>query len=522
MQKYFKDLDLLASTMEEMNRAEKFTDVADIIFRFIEDYVHYDMAVIYRIDKSENILEIVSCMGADINNLKKRVKFRVGEGAVGKVALEKKPIYLENALDNSFISVRQFYDEDPIIRSFIGVPLVVRGDVIGIISVSDSQEKAYTSYDVKMLSIIASQGALLLEINNKISVSKTISDTVLENISSGVLLINCSDKRIVTVNNAAERILKRGRNKIVGKPVTDIGINFIDGELYEILQNDMSERNEADGYIYINNEEFKLKISTSFFVDKKEEQQYCICVFRDNTEIERLEKQLVTAEKLAALGRLTAGMTHEIRNPLLPISNASEFLYNKYSDVSEELNILLSVIKNESDRLNKLLSQLSALYKNNIFIKGQCSVKTAVDEVLILLSHKLSKQKIDVDISEVMSTIEVNMNKDNLKQVMINLILNSIDAMDSTEEKKLYIATQKEESVVKMLIRDTGIGIKSEEIGKIFEPFFTTKATGSGIGLSLVFKIMEAVGGRINVSSGEGEGTTVSLEFPALNKEVQK
>ena len=269
MNKYYENLDLLASTMDEMNKAEKFADVADIIFRFIKKYVRYNMAVIYRIDKPNNILEIVSCIGADINKLKKRVNFKVGEGAVGKVAQEKKPIYLENALENNSVYVRQFYDEDPIIRSFIAIPLIVRDEVIGIISVSSSEEKVYNSYDIKMISIIASQGALLLEMNNTISMTKTISDTVLENISSGVLLINCSNNIVVTVNNGAERILGINRKRLVGQSVKNIGIELSEGEINEIIRNGVSEKNEEDGFVYLENgENCRLKISISYFIDK--------------------------------------------------------------------------------------------------------------------------------------------------------------------------------------------------------------------------------------------------------------
>ena len=108
------------------------------------------------------------------------------------------------------------------------------------------------------------------------------------------------------------------------------------------------------------------------------------------------------------------------------------------------------------------------------------------------------------------------MNKDNLKQVIINLMLNAIDAMDDVSEKTIFIETKKEDNSVLLTIKDTGIGIKTEEIGKIFDPFFTTKETGSGIGLSLVFRIMEAVGGSVSVESQEGKGTAVSLKLPML------
>lgn len=520
MDKSFYDLQLLSSTMEQMNEAENFVDVANIIFDFIKNYASYDMAVIYRVNKQEQILEIVSCLGADINKLKQRVQFKVGEGAVGKVAQNKRPIHIKNALKEESILVRQFYDEDPIIRSFIAVPLIVRGEVIGILSVSSSKESIYTEYDVKMIGIIASQGALLLELNNQLSVTRTISDTVLENINSGVVLLD-EHNQVMTFNSAAEQITGRDRGEIIGQPVMQLGVKLAEGNDFIGANTGTVAQNEADGYLYAKNgERVELKISTSFFQDKKDETERCICVFRDNTEIGRLQKQLMVAEKLAAVGTLTAGMTHEIRNPLLPISSASEYLYHKYRNVSEELDTLLKIIKDESDRLNKLLSQLSALYKNGMFVKGESHVATVIEEILILLNYALVKKAIRLDTSEIDDTLMVGMSNDNLKQVAINVLLNAIDAITedcSEEQRQISVCAYAKENQGIIRVSDTGRGIKKEDLDKIFDPFFSTKDTGSGIGLSLVYRMVANVGGTVQVESEEGKGTVVRIVLPLVS-----
>ncbi len=527
MDKRFTDLQLLSATMEQMNEAENFVDVADMIFEFIKYYASYDMAVIYRVDKQAQQLEIVSCLGADINKLKRRVQFKVGEGAVGKVAQNKRPIHIQNALKEESILVRQFYDEDPIIRSFIAVPLIVRGEVIGILSVSSSKESIYSEYDVKMIGIIASQGALLLELNNQLSVTKTISDTVLENINSGVVLLN-EHNQVLMFNSAAEKITGRDRREILGQPMTQLGVKLADCEDFAGIGvvTGAREQNEADGYLYAKNgERVELKVSTSFFQDKKDETERCICVFRDNTEIDRLQRQLMVAEKLAAVGKLTAGMTHEIRNPLLPISNASEYLYHKYRNVSEELDMLLKIIKDESDRLNKLLSQLSALYKNGMFVKGESHVATVMEEIQILLNYALAKKEIRLDTSGIDDGLLVGMSSDNLKQVTINVLLNAIDAITeecSMELRHISVRAYAKGTQGIIQVSDTGSGIKKEYLDKIFDPFFSTKDTGSGIGLSLVYRMVANAGGTVQVESVEGNGTVVRIVLPLVSGEGER
>ena len=177
------DIKRLLETINNMSKAKTFDDVAKVIYDFIENLIPYNMIVIYAINKEQMELEVVSCKGSDVKNLKKRVPLKIGQGAVGWVAKEKKALVIDDALNLNEIHVRQFYDEDPIIRSFLAVPLVVGDDLIGILSVSCSEPNRYKRSDAEIITAIASQVAALLKFNNEINKVNKFSDEILENIN---------------------------------------------------------------------------------------------------------------------------------------------------------------------------------------------------------------------------------------------------------------------------------------------------------------------------------------------------
>ncbi len=124
------DLYLLSETFNQISKVKDFQVASDIIFNFLKKFIVFDMAVIYKINEKESTLEIVTCLGTDTEKLKRRMPFKIGEGAVGLVAKNKKPILINDALENNEVKVRQYYSEDPIIRSFLAVPLVVGDKLI--------------------------------------------------------------------------------------------------------------------------------------------------------------------------------------------------------------------------------------------------------------------------------------------------------------------------------------------------------------------------------------------------------
>lgn len=518
------DLYLLSEAFDKISKAKDFQTTAEIIFNFIKKFIKFDMSVIYKINEKESTLEIVSCLGTDTEKLKKRMPFKVGEGAVGLVAENKKPLLINDALEFKDIKVRQYYNEDPIIRSFLAVPLVVGNRSIGILSVSSSSINQYDNYDVQMINIIASQAAVLLELNNNITETKRFSNKILDNVNSGIMVIDDSGK-IIIFNKSAEIITGFNTDEILGRDISTVKLKLDNKEnfIYECF-NKQKTYFEEPGYMVKEDENIlRIRFSTSTMYNDDNSVKSCICIFRDNTEIEKLQRQVAMVDKLTALGRLTAGLVHEIRNPLLPIRNASEYLLSKYSheENSNELTKLLKIIREESERLNRVLDQLVNMNKDSFYSMGQCFLHEVVEEVLTLLSYTINKNSIELKLNYDDNDILLPYNKDNLKQVFINLLLNAIDAIKSnaeTKERIIGISIIRRSNYAVVDISDNGIGISKKNINLIFDPFYTTKEEGTGIGLSIVFNIIKNSGGDISIESDLNMGTKVLLMLPLIQE----
>lgn len=516
------DLNLLSETIDLMNKAKNFQVISEIIFNFIHNFVNYNLAVIYRLNEKEENLEMISCMGSDLEKMKKRIPIKVGESAVGQVAKDKKAVLINDVLRSKEITVRQYNDEDPVIRSFLAVPLVVGDKIIGIVSVSSSNPYEYDEYDVKMINIITSQGAVLLELNNNITEVENFTNQILENINSGVIVVNCKYE-VISFNESAKEITGYSFEEVLGKDIRTIPLKERGGD-WSIIDS-MKNRKmlfEEPGYMVRKDGEYvRIRLSTSLIYDEDNSLKSCICIFRDTTEIEKLQVQLALDDKLSALGRLTSVIAHEIRNPLLPIRNASEYLLNKYSedDNNEELVKLLGIIREESERLNRFLGQLVNLNKDTLFEIGECDLVKVLEETLTLLSYGIRQNNINLNININYKKIRVPFNEDNIKQIFLNLILNSIDGINLDNGSKtgnidIKIDKEGDKSIVE--IKDTGIGIHSKDIDKIFDPFYTTKTNGTGLGLSAVHNILTNSKGEIIIESEEGLGTKVTILLPLL------
>ncbi len=513
-------LSLLSTTINNINKSTNFQTTAEIIFGFIKSFINFNMAVIYKINEKDNILEIVSCLGSDTEKLKKRMPFKVGEGAVGLVAKNKTPILINDVLVNKEIQVRQYCDEDPLIRSFLAVPLVVGDKAIGILSISNSQPEQYDDYDVQMINIIASQAAVLLELNNNITETQRFSNKILDNVNSGIIVVdkNCN---IIKLNKSAESITGFKFEEIVGSNLLEEHL-ILDNEekfLYKSFNEGQIYFEEPGIMIRKDEKVIRVRLSTSLMNDEEGNIKSCICIFRDNTEIENLQSRIAMSDKLEALGRLTAGLVHEIRNPLLPIRNASEYLLSKYADRDEndEMKSLLKIINEESERLNRVLEGFVNMGKNSFSSIGYCNLKEVVDEVLILLNYTLRKSDIKTRVSLTHDDIILPFYKDNLKQVLINFILNSIDAINLNEKSNQRLiaisGTQNTENAI-ITIEDTGKGIPKKDLHQIFDPFYSTKEQGTGMGLYVAFNIVKSSGGHIDVESSVEKGTKITLTIP--------
>ncbi len=219
-------------------------------------------------------------------------------------------------------------------------------------------------------------------------------------------------------------------------------------------------------------------------------------------------KEAQMREKLASLGELSAGLAHEIRNPLGIIKNAAEGLLNKERGREEQM-FLLNIIVQESKRLNKLVTDFLQFARPRPPEKVRASLKELVEEVVFSLEGEAKERGVSFRLS--LEDVVLSLDRDQMRQVLLNLIFNALEAMPQGGGISIVLSEGGE--VACLRIEDTGVGIPQEYLDRIFDPFFTTKEKGTGLGLALAYRIVEAHGGTIGVESGQG-GTTFTVRLP--------
>jgi signal transduction histidine kinase len=230
-------------------------------------------------------------------------------------------------------------------------------------------------------------------------------------------------------------------------------------------------------------------------------------------ELEKSQAQLVQAEKLAAMGRLAASIAHEINNPLQAIHNCLHLTLKK--PLSEEKKTrYLGMAQEEVERLITIVQRMLEFYRPSKEGMAPTDVHAIIENVLALSSKRLQRGKITVTKKLAPDLPTISIVRDQLKQVFLNLVINAIEAMPQGGELCIETKLSEGGNELSTAFTDTGVGLSEKEQENIFEPFFTTKATGTGLGLSVSYGIIERHGGRIEVQSELGKGATFTVHLP--------
>jgi len=337
------------------------------------------------------------------------------------------------------------------------------------------------------------------------------TDDILQHMRSGLITLDRNGE-IVYFNHTAEEILGRKREEMVGKVFKEV-ITPQSPELGELIRQSLySGEGESRGELLIKGEkrDIPVGINTSILSDNQEGVRGVIAVFQDLTEVKKLEERMRRADRLAAVGQLSANVAHEIRNPLSSIRGSVEVLKSELNLEGEEGRLMDLIIK-ESDRLNGVLKDFLSFARPG---KGRFKIlnlRGLVEEVAVLLRKepvKLQGRSIEVNLGE--RPLLVRGDEDQLKQVLLNLGLNGLEALDRVGWVR-FEALGSEDGKVGLAVSDNGRGIPPSVREKIFQPFFSTKKGGTGLGLSIAERIVEEHGGQIEVRSQKGRGTTFLL-----------
>ncbi|HKJ05563.1 MAG TPA: response regulator [Geopsychrobacteraceae bacterium] len=234
-------------------------------------------------------------------------------------------------------------------------------------------------------------------------------------------------------------------------------------------------------------------------------------VQQKNAELERAHAEILQVEKLAALGHISAGLAHEIRNPLNSINLFAQLLKSSLKE-NPELRGYLDNVTEEVERIDNILIQMLAASKGTE--RQHCSIRLAdcLRRVLDLCDVQIRSQGIEVNVDIAEDSALFKADEIEFEQIFSNLIGNALFEMPSGGTLTLRVFT--EEDLLKIQVSDTGKGIPPEDFTRVFDPFFTTKVKGTGFGLSVVLRIVKGYNGRIHVESPESGGATFLIELP--------
>jgi signal transduction histidine kinase len=339
-------------------------------------------------------------------------------------------------------------------------------------------------------------------------------DQILSNLQDGVMLFT-RDSRAVLVSSAVERYLNIGRDRIFGADVREIFDR--NTRLGRIV------RDAFDGGLSIVQEEVttetgrRLEVSLDFIHDTQGRDRQslgALLTLHDLESVREIETELEVSRRMASIGRLTAGVGHEVKNPINAIVVHLELLRNKVHAGGDALRHL-DIIQSEIRRLDRVVQTLVDFSRPvELQLKDQ-DLRNVVSSVLMLASAELETRGVVVESQMPSRPVFSRVDADLLEQALLNVVLNGAQAMSSGGNLSVRLSEDSRWATIR--IRDQGEGIPDEIRGRIFDLYFTTKKEGSGIGLAMTYRIVQMHHGQIDVESKSGSGTTFVLRLPVIS-----
>jgi two-component system sensor histidine kinase AtoS len=336
---------------------------------------------------------------------------------------------------------------------------------------------------------------------------KKYKDLVLNSMKNCVLAINM-DGKVEAINNYG--FLMLGINKGVDISNTNITENEV---FYKVFREALFNNEHVNNLeITCSDDENNIfEINTSDIIDSNNNKVGVLAVIRDITEVKSLHERIERADRLAVLGTVASGLAHDIKNPLSAIKTFVQLLPLKINN-QDFINQFSETVPRELDRINLTVENLLELSRKPKLNFQYISIDKLLDHIIFVYSNELSQNNIQVLKHYNIDEARVRGDPEYLNRLFSNLFLNAIQAMPNGG--KLTLSIKKQNSTVTVEIRDTGVGIDKENAKKIFNPYFTTKKKGSGLGLSIVHKMVEDHNACIDFQSKVGEGTSFKVRFP--------
>lgn len=491
----------LSALYEISQQAESlidFRDVYESLGKVAKSFINFDVYMLYLLSADAKNLELRLFEGDESSFPKKIV---VGEGSIGLAARELKPYLTYNTDFNSVLIL----------------PIEVSGKLIGVIVVASQKAYAYRDEDIIGLRIIATQIASIDHMFKDLISLRGFTERIMESMTSGVLIFDRLGK-VTYANHEIRRMLGRA---------------FPEGWTLETDQEKLPPRllelmkDVLKSNLTVENEKIKIRkttpaqiIEVNAFPFRNEQGGMLGTVFfiKDVTQISAMEEQLKRADRLSALGVLAAGIAHEIRNPLTGMKLIVQLLESEFSE-DDSRREPLGIIQKEIDRLESIIGNLLDFARPTKPKAVEVDVEKVIDDCYLLVKNQLNKAGLKFRKVAEGQIQRVVGDPDQLKQVFLNIMTNAIQAL--SPGGYLEVSMENRDDSLVVVFEDSGSGIPAEKLQDIFNPFMTTKEDGTGLGLSMAQRIVEEHGGRIEVQSSQGEGSTFYVCLPGKAEAVE-
>lgn len=389
--------------------------------------------------------------------------------------------------------------------------------------------RIYGSVEQNALQVLCGQLAIAIDnaqLFTEVQNAKIYNEILLQNLTTGVIAADV-DGRITVFNSEAEQITGSKSADLL-----DHSINGLPASICALVQETLrSKERPANREVVLDSAEgdVVVRASSSIFHGEQGQMLGVLLVLTDITALKRLEFQIRRSDRLASLGTLSAGMAHEIKNPLVSIKTFAQLLPERYQD-SDFRETFSNLIGHEIDRIDSLVNQLLRFARPAKPLLKPMHVHTVLEKSLQLVGHRLYHKEIKLTRSWQADVDTIRADADQLEQVFLNFFLNAMEAMKPGGEMVVSTDIQPAEEwvttvtgtngdvheVLRITIRDNGEGIRSEDIPHVFDPFFTTKDYGTGLGLSVVHGIIQEHAGQIEVESEISKGTAFHILLPLV------
>jgi signal transduction histidine kinase/HAMP domain-containing protein len=382
------------------------------------------------------------------------------------------------------------------------ISLKFKNIVFGCITLFKNSDFLMSDSEKAVTLLFASQAAAVMNTNriyDELKAEKEFSDAIFSGASSGIMVLD-REGRILKMNNVGAEILQVEPSGIVGRKITELY-----PETKDMLFVDSSIGREIS-VILPSGDTLPIGFANSLLFEPNDAKEGIIVLFRNLSEIKRLQAEVKKKEHFATMAKVISGVAHEIRNPLFGISSIGQILEREVD--SAQHRALAQAMLRESDRMKRLIEELLLYTKPSRFEITEVGLSTLFEELGHYLGARRETLSLSIDIPP-LTTLRAD--RDKIRQVLLNLLNNAADAART----EIHVSAKTSGNIVEIRIADDGSGISENDLTRVFDPFFTTKKGGTGLGLPICKKIVEDHGGTIDIFSEKNRGTTVVLMLGA-------